>query len=222
LQLVGLLTPPLSHIKADCPKPRVERTPEGPCRHCGEEGHWSKECTAPKKIDRSMYEDMDPDLAYANIVKVVTARDLDDIKKAVQTYVKAAPDTTYVELEKSFRAQNVSLWLIAIERPLAPTLTNMDLQGHIDKKYTVTYRLQWNPPRPRDRDLWPKDVDENLERLADAGEPANRGKPKCRNCDEIGHISKHCPQEKIEKEKRVIMCYNCGVEGHRVRDCESL
>ena len=39
------------------------------------------------------------------------------------------------------------LWPIAIEKPnIAGTLTNMDLQSSL-QKYTVTYRLQWNPPR---------------------------------------------------------------------------
>lgn len=208
------------HNKADCPNPRVERAPEGPCRHCGEEGHWARECKAPKKIDRSNLPDKTVEEAWALILEAVNEGELDDIKHAVQIYAKASPETTFLELEKAFREQDIKLYLICIERPLASMLTNMDLQGYTDKKYTVTYRLAWNPPRPRDREIWPKDIDENFERLADAGETVDRGKPKCHNCGEIGHISKSCPQEKREVEAPTIKCFNCDGVGHRMRDCE--
>lgn len=153
------------------------------------------------------------------IKQAVKGRDIDDVKEAIQIYVKSSPETTYAELERAFRNQDVPLWLIAIEKPLVSTLTNMDLQGNLGKKHTVTYRFQWNPPRPRDRELWPKDVDENIERLKDAGEVVHGGLPKCHNCEEIGHVAKSCPQEKIEKANAVeIVCYNCNETGHRVRD----
>lgn len=180
-------------------------------------------CEAARKIDRSHLPEMTTDDAWECIKAAAKERDIDDVKEAIQIYVKSSPDATYAELERAFRAQEVPLWLIAIEKTsLAATLTNMDLQGHLGKKYTVTYRFQWNPPRPRDRELWPADVEENLERLKDAGEVVARGLPKCRNCDEIGHISKSCPQEKMEIDTvREIKCYNCDEVGHRMRDCKS-
>ncbi|AEO57085.1 hypothetical protein MYCTH_2302856, partial [Thermothelomyces thermophilus ATCC 42464] len=157
---------------------------------------------------------------WTEIKRAVKERDIDDIKKAIQIYVKSSPDTTYAELERAFRAQDVPVWLIAIEKTLASTFVNMDLQGNLGKKYTVTYRFQWNPPRPRDRELWPKDVDENLERLADAGEVVYGGLPKCTNCGEVGHIAKRCLQDKVEQPNRFeITCFNCGESGHRLRDC---
>ena len=139
----------------------------------------------------------------------------------MQIYVKASPETTYVELEEAFRNQALDVWLIAIEKPyLAPTLTNMDLQGHMDKKYTVTYRFSPKPTRPREREVWPDTPEQNLERLADAGEVVDRGVTKCNNCNELGHSSKFCPEEKRESETvRTVKCYNCDGEGHRVRDC---
>jgi hypothetical protein len=157
--------------------------------------------------------------AWALIEKAAKERDIDDAKSAIKAYSKSSPDTTYEELEKAFRAQDIPLWLIAIEKPLAMTLTNMDLQGNLGKKYTVTYRLQWNPPRPRERELWPKDPAENLERLKDAGEPVPGGLPKCRNCDELGHVAKSCPKDKVELTIVEVLCYNCGEKNHRVRDC---
>ncbi len=60
------------------------------------------------------------------IQQAVSERDIDDLKFAVQTYVKASPDTTYVDLEKAFRSQEVGAFLAAMERPgLAMTMTNM-------------------------------------------------------------------------------------------------
>ena len=146
---------------------------------------------------------------------------MDDVKEAIQQYIKACPSTTYGELEIAFRSQGIELYLIALEnQSMMRSLTNMDLQGNLDKTYKVTYRFSANPARPREREQWPKDEKENMARLEDAGEPVSRGLSKCSNCSELGHISKNCPQEKIEKERVVITCFNCGEAGHRVRDCK--
>ncbi|KAK4219733.1 hypothetical protein QBC37DRAFT_409635 [Rhypophila decipiens] len=207
--------------ECDSPDHLVKDCPERVCKNCGEKGHTVTACESARFVDRSEYADMSPEDAWKLLLKAVNEREVDDVKVAIQTYVKAAPETTYQELEKKLRAEDVKLWLIAIEKAgLASTMTNMDLQGNMEKKHTVTYRFQWNPPRPRDRELWPADVDENIERLADAGEVVPRGLPKCSNCSEIGHISKSCPQEKMEADTvRTIMCYNCDTPGHRMRDC---
>jgi hypothetical protein len=178
-------------------------------------------CVEARKVDRSQYPDISPDEAWERIVTAVKERELDDVKEAVQTYVKATPDTTYVQLEEAFRSQDVGLWLIAIEKPLlAITMTNMDLQGNKDKKYTVTYRFSPTAPRPREREVWPKSTEENLERLKDAGEVVDRGIPKCSNCNELGHIRKSCPEEKREPDTvTVAKCHNCGEDGHQMRNC---
>lgn len=143
------------------------------------------------------------------------------MKEAVLKYIKATPDATYFDLEKAFRTQELNLYLIALEKELAPTYTNMDLQGNLDKKYSVTYRKSPNHARPKEKELWPATPEENLERLRDAGEPVDRGIPKCSNCEQLGHISKSCPEEKQENADRaVVKCYNCEGVGHRVRDCK--
>lgn len=182
----------------------------------------ASECKEARKVDRSGYPDMPTDAAWELILKAVAEQDLDDVKEAVQTYVKASPETSYVQLEEEFRTHGVNLWLIGLEKPfLAPTLTNMDLQGNLEKKYTVTYRFDPKPPRPREREIWPQSPEENFERLKDGGEVVDRGIPKCRNCDDMGHTSKNCPQEKQEPQSVVIIkCYNCDGDGHRVRDCK--
>lgn len=113
------------------------------------------------------------------------------------------------------------MWLIAVERQILPTFTNMDLQGNMGKKYSVSYRFSDKPERPREIEGWPGSVDEILSRLDDAGEVVNNGKSVCHNCKQVGHVSKNCPEEKPESSDgpRVI-CSNCNEAGHRVRDCE--
>ncbi|KAF8856463.1 hypothetical protein BDZ45DRAFT_466197 [Acephala macrosclerotiorum] len=95
----------------------------------------------------------------------------------------------------------------------------MDLQGNLDKKYTIQWRWSPKSARPKEAGGWPTPED-NLERLADAGEPVDRGIPKCSNCDELGHTRNKCEQDKNENSDRAeVKCYNCDGVGHRVRDC---
>ena len=184
-------------------------------------GHSIAQCEAARLVDRSSFPDTTTEKAWEMIEQAVAEREVDDLKFAVQTYVKSSPDTTYVDLEKAFRSQGVGAYFIAMERPsLSMTLTNMDLQGHLGKTFTVNYRLESKPARPRERDLWPSSPEENFERLADAGEIVARGIPKCQNCSEMGHITKSCPQERLNEPTATIKCYNCDEEGHRVRDCK--
>lgn len=144
------------------------------------------------------------------------------MKEAVKKYIKATPDATYIDLEKAFRNQELNLYIIALEKELAPTYTNMDLQGNLDKKYTASWRKSCRHARPKEKDLWPETPEENMERLKDAGEPVDRGIPKCSNCDQLGHISKSCPEDKQENTDRaMVKCFNCDEVGHRVRDCKS-
>jgi hypothetical protein len=149
--------------------------------------------------------------------------DLDDMKEAAMQYIKALGDLNYVDLEQSFRSQNIGLYIIALEKEdMAPIFTNMDLQGNLNKKYTVTWRKSAKHARPKEKDAWPATPEENIERLLDAGEPVERGIPMCTNCNELGHIAKTCPEEKMENADRAaVKCFNCDQVGHRVRDCKS-
>jgi ribosomal protein L32 len=181
------------------------------------------DCKNARVVDRQHIADMSAEDAWDLIVKAIDEKDIDDVKEGVQMYIKAQPDVTYDELEVAFRQQGVGIYLIAIEKPaMLGALTNMDLQGNLGKKYTVTYRFSDKVAlaRPREKALWPKSPEENVERLKDAGEATNRGLIKCANCEEYGHVARECPQDKMEKERLVIKCFNCGEEGHRVRDCK--
>jgi len=136
------------------------------------------ECKNPRKIDYSGVEDVPAEQAWAQLTAAVEDRDLDDVKEAAQRYFKACPEATYIDMEKAFRNQDIKVYLIAIEKELAVTYTNMDLQGNLDKKFSINWRFSDKPARPKENELWPSTPEENLERLADAGVPVDRGVPK--------------------------------------------
>jgi hypothetical protein len=163
-----------------------------------------------------------PEEAWNKLVRGSEDRDLDDIRDAINAYIKPLPEVTYVDLEKAFRDQQVNVHLIAVKKEdLAKTYTLMDLQGKLGCTYAVTYRLSDKPKRPKENEGWPKSPEENIERLKDAGEAVDCGVPLCGNCNNLGHIAKHCKEDKDESNDRIVVkCYNCDETGHRVRDCK--
>ncbi|KAF4591791.1 Zinc finger, CCHC retroviral-type [Ophiocordyceps camponoti-floridani] len=225
------------HRAAECPSPReitcrychqpghmVKDCPDKPamvCSNCGQEGHMRNSCTNARKLDRENVATVDPDEAWSKIKTATSERDLDDVKEAVQEYVKACDGAvTYRELQEGLINEGVNLFLIGVERPLAPVFTNMDLQGNMGKKYSISYRFTEKPGRPREADAFPKNREELLARLDDAGEVVNSGRSFCHNCGELGHVAKFCTQERTERpEQPKIACTNCGEDGHRLRDC---
>ncbi|KAL6245917.1 hypothetical protein RBB50_007070 [Rhinocladiella similis] len=215
------------HSKADCPNPRKfkgHRIDDCPtfvakCKNCQQEGHAAMECKNPKVMNNAHVAEMSEDEAWDLLKKASDERDIGDFKEAVQVLSKVAPDYTYPRLEKQFRKRGFNIYLIAMEKDHGDTWTNVNLQGETGKKYAVSYFKSNKPQRPALVAKWPATPEENLARLSDAGTPLDRGVDKCNNCGEIGHKSKACPQDKIEKEQPKVLCHLCGEEGHRVRDC---
>lgn len=109
----------VGHRASDCPN-----KPPEVCKNCQQEGHGPLECKNPRKIDRSKLPELEPDLAWEKIKEAVADRDLEDVKDAVQVFLRAVPDTTYAELERAFRQQNMGIYLICVEKELQPTYTN--------------------------------------------------------------------------------------------------
>jgi hypothetical protein len=178
-------------------------------------------CENARKMNRDDVADVSPDEAWNKIKQATAERDAEDAKEGIQEYVKAMSGTpTFSEIQQGLMDANINLWMIALERPILGTFTNMDLQGNMDKKYAISYRFSEKPERPREVDAWPKTRDEILSRLQDAGDTVSNGRSRCSNCSEIGHTSKFCTQEKAERtDAPKISCYNCNEGGHRIRDC---
>ncbi|KAK7220629.1 hypothetical protein V2G26_008632 [Clonostachys chloroleuca] len=205
------------HMIKDCPdKPPMR------CENCGEEGHMKRSCENARKINRDHVADVSTDEAMSKIKQAVAERDVDDAKEGVQEYVKALNgEITYKDFQQVLIDQDINLWFIPVERSLLETFTNMDWQGNMGKKYSVTYRFSEKPDRPCEVEGWPKDRDEILTRLEDAGDVVSNGKPLCSNCKQVGHIAKSCTEEKVENmgDKPKVSCSNCQEDGHRIRDC---
>ncbi|KAB8236196.1 uncharacterized protein BDW43DRAFT_267796 [Aspergillus alliaceus] len=63
----------------------------------------------------------------------------------------------------------------------------INLQGKLDCKYVVGLYYSAKPQRANLRERWPESVEENLERLENAGIPYDREVPKCSNCGGKSH-----------------------------------
>ncbi|KAJ5380104.1 zinc knuckle transcription factor (CnjB) [Penicillium cataractarum] len=225
------------HNKADCPKPRVFKgacricaqeghpasaCPEKPadiCNNCGGEGHLAQGCTEKRKFDLDHIADKLPDEAWAMMKQASDEKDMDDFREAIQIYTKAVPQTTYVDIEKKMREEEFKIFLIALEKEREDVISLIDLQGQLDCEFVVGYYFSDKPMRANLEERWPRDAEDNLERLANAGLPYDRKVMKCRNCGEMGHGSRACKEERAEVERLQVKCGNCGAVGHRVRDC---
>ncbi|BAE54754.1 unnamed protein product [Aspergillus oryzae RIB40] len=72
------------------------------------------------------------------------------------------------------RQDNLNFYLIAMEKPVGDCISVINLQGKLD--------CNPKPQRANLKERWPESVEENLERLEDAGIPYDREIPKCSNC----------------------------------------
>ncbi|KAL9128954.1 MAG: hypothetical protein Q9217_002470 [Psora testacea] len=209
------VTEKVGHPAAECPD-----KPPPKCFNCKQEGHVTSECNNNRVFDVENLPELSPDEAWENLMKADSECDLDDFREAFKNYSKACPDATYDDLERSFRLSEFNVHLIAIEKELPKTFTYINLQGELDKTYQVGFYLSDRPKRGRAEAVWPKDAEENMKRLKDAGLPFERGIPNCSRCDELGHIAKNCPEEPLESTDQIqVRCVNCDEIGHRARDC---
>ncbi|KAE8417012.1 hypothetical protein BDV36DRAFT_190648 [Aspergillus pseudocaelatus] len=117
------------------------------------------------------------------------------------------------------RQDNLNFYLIAMEKPVGDCISVINLQGKLDCKYVVGFYYSPKPQRANLKERWPESIEENLERLEDAGIPYDRKIPKCSNCGEMGHTARGCKEEHVVHERVEVKCVNCSAVGHRARDC---
>ncbi|KAL8687153.1 MAG: hypothetical protein Q9224_005238 [Gallowayella concinna] len=184
------------------------------------------ECTNNKVFDFDDVADMSEDDAWDHVVmtakEAAESRELDEFREAIKVYQKAVHDISYEQLELSFRANELGIFIIAMEPregEILDTHTLVDLSGKKDCKYKVGYFFKKTPRTGKLAEAWPTSEEENLARLKDAGTPYERGIPKCLRCKEMGHTAKTCTEGEGEVEKPSVKCVICESEGHRARDC---
>lgn len=153
------------------------------------------------------------------VKKASDEKDLEDFREGIQVYSKAVPQATFGNIEKKLREENCAFYLIAMEKQVDDCISLINLQGKLNCKYMVGYYYNPRPQRVHLRERWPSSVEENFERLEDAGLPYDRQIPKCNNCGEMGHTGKGCKQERLTFERVEVKCVNCSAVGHRARDC---
>ncbi|KAL8859012.1 MAG: hypothetical protein Q9178_004493 [Gyalolechia marmorata] len=117
--------------------------------------------------------------------EAVESHDLDDFRKAIHVYQKAVKEVSYEQLERSFRTNDIGIFIIATEPregEILDTHTLVDLSGKKDCKYKVSYSFKKTPRNGKLAEVWPASEEENLARLKDAGAPFERGITKCLRC----------------------------------------
>lgn len=185
-----------------------------------ENDHDTIDCKNKKVIDMTDVPDVTEKEAWNVIREACRDREIGDFKAAVKILSKANPELTYVDIEAECRKQNLSIYLIGLKKDVDPAYTNTNLQGEVGKTYQVGYYFSHLCQRPVLMPFWPKDIEDNKARLADAGVPLARGVIICSNCSKPGHGRKSCP-EPLDAGPGApkIICALCNEEGHRVRDC---
>ncbi|KAF3940617.1 hypothetical protein ABW19_dt0209943 [Dactylella cylindrospora] len=211
------------HISRDC-----EKKAALPCRNCDEVGHRASECKNRRKIFESVIESASEgqiEAAWNALKKANDEKDLDAFKDAFFDYVRVLPSSTFGDLQDAFSSEGFSYSLVAIQKDITNTQTIVDLQGNMGKKYVVTFQTSLQGRRKvfasHAAGRFPEDKEDNKKRLEDAGFIQESYVMFCMICNERGHTSKGCTQERPPRDTEApkVQCVNCGEEGHRSRDC---
>jgi hypothetical protein len=131
------------------------------------------------------------------------------LTQAIFMYAKAYPELTLEELENTFRDADMNTYLIAKEQDISNTHTIIDLQGEQGQKFVVSFQFSNKPKRAKFAEGWPSTPEENLTRLTESGFVVDSFAIICRRCDEVGHTSATCEQEKVVVAS-TITCANCN------------
>ncbi|KAL8992654.1 MAG: hypothetical protein Q9169_006935 [Polycauliona sp. 2 TL-2023] len=204
------------HAARDCPD-----KPPPICRNCKQEGHMLSECTNNKVFEHlATVAVMSEEDAWNEVVRTakeaVETRDLDDFRDAIQIYRKAVKEVSYEQLERSFRTNDLGIYIIAMEPregEILDTLTLVDLSGKKDCKYKVGYFFKKTAPRGKMADVWPSSEDENLACTQEEVE-IEKPSPKCAVC-EGDHLARSCTQARVDR----FACRNCKQSGHKADEC---
>lgn len=121
-----------SHIKAECPNPKVFNgtchicekqghpaalCPDKPppiCKNCKKEGHTASECKDNMVMDLSDVPDVTEEVAWKNMKTASDESDLDDFRDAVKSLSKANPSLTFVDIENGIRRRKLKYYLIGL------------------------------------------------------------------------------------------------------------
>ena len=170
---------------------------------------------------------MTSDEAWSALVSADEEKDLDDFKVYFLEYVRNNKDLTFVDLEKKFRAEGLSVYLIAMvlpsialnplssltvqsdsfmkekEIPLQKTIRN--LQGETGKRYLVSFQLGSQNRRTRYPSI----------SLPLFNTSATRGQVAASAEENVGRLA----NAGFLVEDIIPVCFNCGAKGHGRSEC---
>ena len=122
------------------------------------------------------------DVAWNRLLVADGERDLTEFKEAFIHYCKSAPNVSFPDIQNILREHKMNTWLVAREQVIPDTYTSVNSQGKTDCKYVLSFQFGLTPRRKKTSESWPKTVEENFERLADAGFVMDAHVVKCSNC----------------------------------------
>lgn len=166
--------------------------------------------------------ELESEEAWRKLIDAAKEKDLDKFRLSLRAYARSIIDVfDLAAVEQALREDGLEVYLIGLKQVLEPNQTIVDIVGNPGREFVLSVQLSAKPRRKALKDNWPENQEENLARLKSAGYVQDRGVPLCSNCNELGHIKKHCKQEIIAKEKVApdIQCVYCQEIGHRARDC---
>lgn len=193
-------------------------------------GHKAIDCENKRVLDFGSVPNMSADEAWEKMRDAEEQGDSQTVRQCFFAYCKAITADTnadgidLVDLEEGFRKDQRITHIIGTEPlDLRKDQVIVGFDGTPGKTYVVDIVLRAKDSRPKRR-LFAKRMaetnEDNLERLKDAGMIQSRGVPLCSNCLELGHVKKHCKEEKAQVQEGS-RCANCGEASHRLRDCKA-
>jgi hypothetical protein len=150
-------------------------------------------------------------------------KDLDTFRICLRSYARACDDQfDLAAVESALRQDNIPVFLVAMQQEVPRNMTIVDLVGNPDREFVLSIQYSPKPRRAKMAQGWPENADTNLARLASAGFVCDRGVPICGNCNELGHVRKHCTQDQVgyNSNNPTVVCVYCQETGHRARDCK--
>ena len=173
-------------------------------------------------LDWTHHPEVESEEAWEQLQKADVTKDIDDIREAFEIYCRNTPTAELQAIEQRLRAEEMNLHLVAMEKDLPSNKTNVDLQNNMDRTYSVVLQLSARSKRSKQMtSMLASSAEENFARLADCGFIVKSPIPVCFKCSCKGHRSAECTSDIIPEQSRkvIIICSNCGEEGHRLRVC---
>ncbi|KAF9573315.1 hypothetical protein EC968_008769 [Mortierella alpina] len=145
--------------------------------------------------------------AWPEFLEADKTRDLDEVKPALAKLCEAYLGGDWQAVEKKLRDEKCNTYLLAMEDTLSFGYTLVNLKYQPDQRYRVipSFIKPGSVKKGRMAIGMARNYEENYARLLEGGVVRSSGVLKCHNCQQVGHRSSECPEERREPEKSEII-----------------